>query len=70
MTLYSNTVACLDLLRQVGTNLTTPDGVRTIDATGKLVIPGQCHINPSVTDIAERQLVFCNEVILNLRDLL
>ena len=73
MTLHSNTVACLVLLRQVGTNLVTPDGARTINATGKLVIPGQCHINPSITDFAERQLVFCNgvnEVILNLMNLL
>ena len=26
--------------RQVGTNLVTPEGTRTIDAKGKLVIPG------------------------------
>ena len=27
--------------REVGTNITVPDGTRTIDATGRLVMPGR-----------------------------
>lgn len=34
-------IGFLGIYRQVGLNLTVPNGTKTIDATGKLVMPGE-----------------------------